>query len=709
MGTKRYKNKVLDVRKDRLDLRDREYRPILKSLPKSYPDNKNIEAIVSCYMETGMILDQGDEGKCTGYALATVINYLLWRDNLKDRYLDFVACPADFAIKKVSEQMLFNLARIYDEWDGEDYEGSSCRGAMKGWNRHGVCEQSCWTIRQDRPNSGWDREAKERPLGAYYRVDTHSISDMQSAICEVGALYVSATIHDGWWRLKEYSGTLANIPIIEYEEFPQGGHAFVIVGYTRQGFIVQNSWGKSWGSSGFAILSYNDWLEHGMDAWVAVMGVPIEIESVPHSFSSLSLANRENEMVEGTAIMRKALSYSYKNRNLAPISEDEAYQYTLILNRYGRAKHTIIYTCSLDKSIGIVCYDNIAKWAESSPKNRKVIIYALGGFCNEKDSISKIRVIAPYFLENGIYPIFLIWQTSSIEAIKKSIDDFCRDMKIESGVDIEVEKSKSNREALDRAIEEHCQKISTRSIWTEVKEKSLRANLARIEELSVGKDNKQGVLHILTDSFEKLQKRYKEDFEIHAIAHSIGSQLVATSWLEELKRRDMKLKSLHLLSPTLSLEDSNRYIIGAVEGSIIAKDEVHIYLLDKEMELSGSISEYRKSLLYLISRSLEKTHKTPLLGLEESWDTDNRYEEDGVFNTRQLEDIRVWQNFAFDPDNVISSIQVMGKERSLHRCSIDSDFIKLSHDNFDSSIYILESVLKSILGREFKYRVENLC
>ncbi len=707
MGTKRYRDRVLDVRKDRLDLRDRKYRPILKTLPKSYPNDKNIEAIVSCYMETGMILDQGDEGKCTGYALATVINYLLWRDNLNGRYLDFVSCPADFAIKKVSEQMLFNLARVYDEWDGEDYEGSSCRGAMKGWNRHGVCEQSCWEIKQDEPNEGWDREARERPLGAYYRVDSDSISDIQSAICEVGALYVSATIHSGWWKLKDYSGKLTDIPIIEYDEFPQGGHAFVMVGYTRHGFIVQNSWGKSWGSSGFAILSYNDWLENGMDVWVAVMGVPIEIESVPHSFSFLSLANRENELVEGTAIMKKALSYSYKNRNLEPISEDRAYQYTLILNRYGRAKHTIISTCSLDKSIDIICHDNIEKWTESSLQNRKVAIYALSGFCDEKDLISKIRVIAPYFLENGIYPIFLAWQTSSIDAIKKSIDDFCRDMRVENGID--REKSRANREALDRAIEEHCQKISTRSIWSEVKKKSLRVNLSRIEELSIGKDDKQGVLHILTDSFEKLKNRYGDDFEIHAIGHSTGSQLIATSWLDGLRDRGMKLKSLYLLSPTLSLADSNRYIIGAVESGVLAKEELHIYMLDREMELLGSVSEYNKSLLYLISRSLEKTHKTPILGLVESWDTNNRDREDGVFNTRQLEDIRTWQNFAFDPNNVISSIQVMGKGRSLHRCSIDSDFIKLNHDNFDSSIYILESILKSILGSKFIYRVENLC
>ena len=34
--------------------------------------------------------------------------------------------------------MLYEMARKYDEWPGEHYEGSSARGGMKGWMAHGV-------------------------------------------------------------------------------------------------------------------------------------------------------------------------------------------------------------------------------------------------------------------------------------------------------------------------------------------------------------------------------------------------------------------------------------------------------------------------------------------------------------------------------------------------------------------------------------------
>jgi hypothetical protein len=54
-----------------------------------------------------------------------------------------------------------------------------------------------------------------------------------------------------------------------------GGHAFVIVGHDPMA-----SWcstlGHRWGVSGLATLTYEDWLDHAMDCWVAQLGVATE-------------------------------------------------------------------------------------------------------------------------------------------------------------------------------------------------------------------------------------------------------------------------------------------------------------------------------------------------------------------------------------------------------------------------------------------------
>ena len=197
------------------------------------------------YDRTNMVLDQGEEGACTGFGLAAVVNYLKWeswyvRQNGKGK------APA-----KVSTRMLYQNARLYDEWKGEDYEGSSCRGAIKGFHRHGVCGEKLWPYlkKPGRPKDGWRDEAAQTPLGAYYRIDAGNIVDMQAAIHEVHAIYASALAHDGWDRLENCKSLDdAIIPLPKKKD--RGGHAFALVGYTPDGFILQNSWGPGWGYHG---------------------------------------------------------------------------------------------------------------------------------------------------------------------------------------------------------------------------------------------------------------------------------------------------------------------------------------------------------------------------------------------------------------------------------------------------------------------------
>ena len=689
MGRTSYKSRLLDARKDRLDLRDRLYRPVLKSLPPFYPHITHVDEVIKCYRADNMILDQGNNGACTGYALASVINYLLWEREIKKNYQDFLDYPLSVKAQKVSPKMLFNLARIYDEWDSEDYEGSSCRGAMKGWHKHGVCPETYWQFGQSNPQEGWEQASVENPLGAYYRVDKDSIADIQSALCEVGALYASASIHDGWWELPPTQGgdvvdLERDLPKIIYDDFPKGNHAFVIVGYTRYGFIIQNSWGKEWGNCGFALLSYHDWLSNGLDVWVAVMGVPVEVKRTPVTFSTEALST----VLDGKGIQRA--------------SEEQAYSHTLVLNANGRAKHTMIGTSDREESIRMLTYTKIKRWLEQNQKNRKIMIYALGGMESEKESMTKIQKLLPYFLNNGIYPIFLTWQQSYLKAIEDSMRGLFEDKLFDS-------EEKIDQEALNRAIESYGKQIATRGIWAEIKEKSQRASQKRIEGFD---GEKSGALYTLTMALKVLSDESKNNLEIHAMAHSAGSQLLATSWLTLLTKEEIPLHSLHLIAPTVSVQDANNFMIKAHRKHLFEKKDIHIYLLDQEMEQRDHIGDYSKSPLYFISRSLEKIHKTPLLGLEDSWNYENYLTKDGVFNTQQLNDLKKWHRFAFDKEEHFS-LYVLDRHHAPLVCSKNNNFVPLSHRNLDQSTFILDRILKWVIHGnqegELFYEVENLC
>lgn len=142
----------LDVHPDVTDLRDRYYTPALVALKQSEePD------IPGCY-----IRNQHDEGACTGFALAAVVDQ-------QCRHLF-----GEEAKTKVSTRMLYEMAKLHDDTPGQAYSGSTIRAALKGFFHNGVCqEQDAAFFPQIGEPKPWQltvplaRKARDITLGAY--------------------------------------------------------------------------------------------------------------------------------------------------------------------------------------------------------------------------------------------------------------------------------------------------------------------------------------------------------------------------------------------------------------------------------------------------------------------------------------------------------------------------------------------------------------
>ena len=167
--------RTLNARPDTLDFRDKMYVPTLIEVPTHIPLDRYKAYKIP-------ILDQGKEGACTGFGLATVANFLLTRRKV-------IPDPTP-----VSPRMLYELARRHDEWPGENYSGSSARGAMKAWHKHGVCAEKLWPYVSSNGSSAYGlteartADAMRRPLGAYFRVNHKDLVAMHSALAEVEIL-----------------------------------------------------------------------------------------------------------------------------------------------------------------------------------------------------------------------------------------------------------------------------------------------------------------------------------------------------------------------------------------------------------------------------------------------------------------------------------------------------------------------------------------
>jgi Papain family cysteine protease len=551
----------LDARPDTLDFRDHMFEATLIEVPTERPLANYLKAAVP-------ILDQGEEGACTGFGLATVIHYLLrTRKVVPDR-------------GEVSPWMLYEIARRYDEWPGERYEGSSARGAMKGWHKHGVCSKAHWAKEDHDPERYRVRfaEALRRPLGAYLRVNHKDVVAMHSAISEVGVLYATATVHDGWDRV----GANGAIQYDPTTSMITGGHAFAIVAYDRDGFWIQNSWGRSWGRRGFGHINYDDWLAHGSDVWVARLGAPIE-------FRSHRTVSRGVGVASGG-------SRSYMFCDLRP--------HIISVGNNGLLRTEGTYGTSAEDVKEI--FDHVADQVDS---RRHLLIYAHGGLVAEDSAIQKIADLRVPMLEAGIYPISIIWKTDFWTTLKNILEDAVARRRPEGFLD----SSKDFMlDRLDDALEPLARVIGGKSQWDEMKENAIAAS------------QPGGGLALVADLLRDLTKRFRS-LRIHLVGHSAGSILLG-GLVERMATgsKGVPIETCTLWAPACTMDVYRYQYLPSIRSGAI-RNFTLFTLTDKAERDDVCANIYHKSLLYLVSNAFESALQTapflrerngePLLGM----------------------------------------------------------------------------------------------
>jgi hypothetical protein len=640
--------RTLDAAPDRIDIRDWFYQPNLQPLP---------DFVVNC-RGVPRILDQGSEGACTGFALAAVVNYQLARRQL------ITAHDQD---RLVSPRMLYEMARRYDEWPGEDYEGSSARGAMKGWTAHGVASRKLWPDTLKRPDNLTDEratDAQRTPGGAYYRVIHRNIRDMHAAIAEAGILYATLMVHEGWDKpgpemisisyALEGNSVTEMLPVIARKGRADGGHAVAIVGYTRDGFIVQNSWGEEWGNNGFALLPYEDWMLHATDCWVAQLGVPISFNvwSDPNSAETTAGIQRAGEAIPLATI--RPFVVDIGNNGL--LSDSGQYWTT-------------------EKDIERI-FESIAEMSTTWDKPR-VMLYLHGGLNDESAVARRVVAYKDVCLENHIYPIHIMWESGFWEALQSSVLDLFTSEDERAGGDWLKKLRDGLVEAKDRTVELTAA-VPGGALWGEMKENARLASAAR------------GGMRVLAQQAQKalsgLSDRDLKKWELHVVGHSAGS-IFAAHAIDLFTRIGVRFRSLQLMAPAIRADNFRDIVLPAVKKGDCPHPTV--YMMSDVGERDDTVGPYGKSLLYLVSNAFERRRETPILGMERFVSLAS------TDPNKELVDAQLEAFFRQKVDGE-PSLVVAGKNISEQITASQSQ--SDSHGGFDNDTKTLNSVLYRILG-----------
>jgi hypothetical protein len=520
------------------------------------------------YKKVGVpILDQGTAGACAGFGLATVANYLLrkrkiWPDKTG-----------------VSPWMLYAMAQVSDPHDesaayGQAVNpdvGASCRSAMKGWNQNGVCQANYFA------QSGACKQASQvvvdarlRPLGAYFRVNHKDLVAMHTAIQEVGVLYVSGLIHEGWFAAGKDGK-------ISHEEGVLGGHAFAIVGYDKAGFWIQNSWGTTWGANGFGYLSYDDWLENGTDAWVARLGVPIELQRA----ASSATINTSNLDVQ---------SSGYAVPELAPhvISIGD----NGILRTNGQWAKTATQVQNI--------FTTEFPVATSTWSKKRLVLYAHGGLVSEDTAVNRIGWYWSNLKWREMYLVGFVWHTDYLSTLEGILHDVIAQIKPEgvfgTGKDFLLDR-------LDDTLEPIARVASGKMEWDKMKSNAMDST-----------QNQDGGARIAANGikayFDSLSAADRNNFEIHLVGHSAGSIFLAPL-IKLIGDLDLPIHTCTLWAPACTVDLFTQYYVPAIGSTI---KQFTLFTLDDTTERADNCAEiYHKSLLYLVSDAFETHFRVPLI------------------------------------------------------------------------------------------------
>ena len=192
--------------------------------------------------------NQEDTGSCVGWAAADAV--LRWHfvkadrlpptESLSTRYIWMAAKETDIFVSRPTTFI--------------ETDGTSLKAALDVARKFGVVSDSVLPFKGGVLYPGEVQTfyalAAQRRIASYFNLGTNPAA-WRKWIATSGPVLTRLDVDATWYEATANQGRLdAYQP-----QTASGGHAVALVGYTREGFIVRNSWGEEWGDKGFGYAS----------------------------------------------------------------------------------------------------------------------------------------------------------------------------------------------------------------------------------------------------------------------------------------------------------------------------------------------------------------------------------------------------------------------------------------------------------------------
>lgn len=209
----------------------RDYHLVASAMAASYPDSYAIENMPP-------VKNQGRVGSCVAHAISTVIEY--------------------HSRKYGDNNAEMSVGYIYGNRRNTTHtgEGMITRDAIANTCKYGDVTKDMFPLNSEVPEiiKKFEEDLEElydygRPqrFSSYFRINNDN--EAKETLMKNNPIVMAMDWYDD---VKAVNGILTTSM-----EKKTGGHCMVIYGWNEQGWLVQNSWGTSWGNKGNVIIPYD--------------------------------------------------------------------------------------------------------------------------------------------------------------------------------------------------------------------------------------------------------------------------------------------------------------------------------------------------------------------------------------------------------------------------------------------------------------------
>ena len=208
-------------------------------LPPQYRSRavERVQEGIDLSSEIGEIGDTGPEGTTVGFSIAYALQAA-------------VKVKTNESVK-LSPRGIYVLAKKYDEWPGEDYEGTSVVGGLEAVREIGAYLEKDWPY-----------GSKSKPKTARkpsYKISAYSelkgIEQILNALREKKVIVAAIQVTDDFDKTDTDGKVTIKLPLKSI-----GAKTISIVGYNEETaeFKFANDWGTAWGNGGFGLIKDTD-------------------------------------------------------------------------------------------------------------------------------------------------------------------------------------------------------------------------------------------------------------------------------------------------------------------------------------------------------------------------------------------------------------------------------------------------------------------